>query len=148
LHREDYEPFALTDPARSYTRNLVATDHETYSLILMCWNPGRESAIHDHPSNGCWVRLLEGQVRERRYKLTEDGLACTRDQTLTEGILYIEDAEGYHKIGNPHPDQLAITLHLYSPPFETCRTWLTEGKSEALLTRPGYYSKYGQRVDE
>jgi hypothetical protein len=32
---------------------LIATDDETFTLLLLCWNPSKESPIHDHP----WVRL-------------------------------------------------------------------------------------------
>ena len=37
---------------------------------------------------------------------------------------------GYHKVGNPCNDQPAVTLHLYCPPFESCRTWLDHHHEE------------------
>ncbi len=45
----EWRKYAHFDPSRNYTRNLVATDDETFTLLLLCWNPGRESPIHDHP---------------------------------------------------------------------------------------------------
>jgi cysteine dioxygenase len=30
---------------------------------------------------------------------------------------------GLHKVGNP-TDSVSVTLHLYSPPFQSCRVWL------------------------
>lgn len=58
----------LFDPNQAYTRNLIATDHDSYTLLLLCWNPGRFSPIHNHPGDGCWMRLLQGQVQECRYQ--------------------------------------------------------------------------------
>ena len=50
LSREDiWRKYALFEPMKNYTRNLIATDDETYTLLLLCWNPDKESPIHDHP---------------------------------------------------------------------------------------------------
>ncbi len=40
LRREEWAPFAFWDPEKLYTRNLVATDGKTFTLLLLCWNPG------------------------------------------------------------------------------------------------------------
>jgi cysteine dioxygenase len=52
---------------------LIATDGATFSLMLLCWNPGKFSPIHDHPSDGCWLRVLEGAVQEVRYGMETEG---------------------------------------------------------------------------
>jgi hypothetical protein len=62
---------AILDPSVKYTRSLVATDDETFSLLLLCWNPDMESPIHDHPCDGCWVRVCNGVVKETRYEVDE-----------------------------------------------------------------------------
>ena len=36
---------------------------------------------------------------------------------------------GFHKVGNLSSDQRAVTLHLYSPPFKTCKIWLDPNKA-------------------
>jgi hypothetical protein len=41
LRREEWGPFAFWDPEKLYTRNLVATDGKTFTLLLLCWNPGK-----------------------------------------------------------------------------------------------------------
>ena len=35
----------------------------------------------------------------------------------------MSESLGLHKIGNPG-DEEAVTLHLYSPPYNSCRIWL------------------------
>jgi hypothetical protein len=45
----EWRKYALFDSSKHYTRNLIATDDETFTLLLLCWNPAKESPIHDHP---------------------------------------------------------------------------------------------------
>jgi cysteine dioxygenase len=160
LPPSEWDRYAVVDPTKSYTRNLVATDHQTYTLLVLVWTPGRASAIHDHPCDGCWMRVLSGSIRECRYApkgtLYGDGgdasaacLECIQDDVYQEGqVLHIEDCLGYHKVENPSFSKPAVTMHLYSPPFERCRVWLDE--TSATSSRSSwvqYDSEYGQRVD-
>ena len=58
------QPHAHFDPTRPYTRNLIHTDHSSYTLLLLCWNPGQSSPIHNHPCDACWMKVLQGAVQE------------------------------------------------------------------------------------
>lgn len=112
--------YSLFDSNKPYTRNLISTDHETYTLLLLCWNPEQESPIHDHPCDGCWLQVLHGDIRENRY---DRELNCVSEIDYREGELsYITDNVGYHKVANP-TQRPSVTLHLYAPPFETCQCW-------------------------
>ena len=73
-----WERYAFFDDKKNYTRNLVATDGKTFTLVLLCWSPGRESPIHDHPCDGCWLQILEGAIVESRYTkhIDSDELKC------------------------------------------------------------------------
>ncbi len=51
LHDEGLKKYALFDNMKNYTRNLIATDDETFTLLLLCWNADKESPIHDHVSS-------------------------------------------------------------------------------------------------
>lgn len=85
LRKEDWEPYAFFDPSKLYTRNLVSTDDETYTLILMCWNAGKSSPVHDHPCDGCWMQVCEGSVCETRYVKQDesDALQCVSEELYT-----------------------------------------------------------------
>mmetsp|Transcript_21514 Transcript_21514/g.30767 ORF Transcript_21514/g.30767 Transcript_21514/m.30767 type:complete len:148 (-) Transcript_21514:387-830(-) len=50
LTKDEWRKYAFFDGKKNYTRNLIATDDETFTLLLLCWNAGRESPIHDHVS--------------------------------------------------------------------------------------------------
>ena len=146
LDRCDWERYAHFDPLKPYTRNLVSTDGTTYTLLVLCWTG--ESPIHDHPCDGCWARVLQGSVRECRYKKVNDNdkLVCTLETVIEEGeVMFIEDSMGYHKIGCTDPARPSVTLHLYSPPFQSCKIFLNENRqpSEATVC---FYSINGEKV--
>jgi len=142
LPSDAWKKYSLFDRNKPYTRNLISTDHETYTLLLLCWNPEKESPIHDHPCDGCWLKVLEGGIREVRY---DQELNVTSEIDCHEGELsYITDNVGYHKVGNP-TQQPAVTLHLYAPPFETCQCWHSDeaDPSEPCEGKNINHSEYG-----
>jgi cysteine dioxygenase len=126
-----------------YTRNLIATDHKNYTLLLLCWNAGQESPVHDHPCDGCWLQVLQGDIREVRY---DRQLQCVSDETFREGALsYITDSDGYHKVGNPSKLP-SVSLHLYAPPFQKCLCWRTEDPEQSSESECSNFSEYGVKV--
>ena len=151
LEQKDWAPYAHFDPTRAYTRNLIYTDHETYTLLLLCWNAGAESKIHDHPCDGCWLQVLQGEVQECRYEYpTEEddtkSLKCIADERFQQGqVAFINDSIGLHKVGNPCPSVPAVTLHLYHPPFQDCKVWdSTANSSVSQSCCSGHFSEYGK----
>ncbi|KAF0696822.1 Aste57867_12484 [Aphanomyces stellatus] len=141
----DWARFAHFDPSRNYTRNLIATDNETYALMLLCWNKGKYSPIHDHPSDGCWVRHIQGTVHEVRYWNHGAHLEQTGEMLVSAGVAYMDDSLGLHKIGNPSDTEDAITLHLYAPPYEKCRLWLNPADATKSSTAVAtFYSEFGE----
>lgn len=156
LSHGEWERYAFFDANRNYTRNLIATDDERYMLLLLCWNPSRESPIHDHPCDGCWMQVCRGQVQECRYEYRQSSskaqtesrsLECIHDETYTEGQLaYIADSLGYHKVGNPNATAPAVTMHLYVPPIKSCKIWMSEdsGPSKSYCSN---HSEYGSLLE-
>ena len=113
ISKEELKPYCFIEEKKNYTRNLIATDNETFTLLLLCWNPGKYSPIHDHPCNGCWMRVCQGSVNEVRYRkknmskkeILHQGddevraFECTMDSTYSEGEqTFIDDNLGYHKV--------------------------------------------------
>lgn len=50
-----------------YTRNLVDAGNGKYNLMIVCWGEGHGSAIHDHAGTHCFMKMLQGELREIRY---------------------------------------------------------------------------------
>ncbi|GAB9465882.1 Cysteine dioxygenase [Globisporangium polare] len=145
---KELQQFAHFDASRNYTRNLISTDHETYALMLICWNRGKYSPIHDHPSDGCWVKVIQGFVHEVRYQRDGPQLVETASTVLTSGVTYMDDSLGLHKVGNPHAEVDAITMHLYSPPYEKCRVWFDPSDADkSSVAVSNYYTEFGQKVE-
>ncbi|ETV97889.1 hypothetical protein H310_09211 [Aphanomyces invadans] len=142
---DELKRYAHFDPSRNYTRNLIATDNQTYALMLLCWNKGKYSPIHDHPSDGCWVRHIQGTVHEVRYWNNGTSLEQTSETFVSEGVTYMDDSLGLHKIGNPSDTTDAITLHLYAPPYDKCRLWLNPADATKSSTAMStFYSEFGE----
>lgn len=159
LSKHEQEKYTFLDPNKKYTRNLIATDHETFTLLLLCWNPNKYSPIHDHPCDGCWMKVLHGSVNEKRYRNVShvvvggdhnqhhDRLVCTSDLYFTEGQdVFIKDSLGYHKIGN-HGNEASVTLHLYSPPISKCRLWMSERSTSSTQSYMCNFSEYGKMIN-
>ena len=128
LNKIEFSPTELSkyihfDSAIPYTRNLISTDHKNYTLLLLCWGAGRESKIHDHPCQGCFVRTISGSIAESIYTVNANKeIVFSRSNTYPAGLTsFMNDTIGLHKIGNPDPTQGAVSMHLYVPPYETCK---------------------------
>lgn len=141
--------FALYDENKLYTRNLVHRN-ESYALLILRWNPDKESPIHDHPCDGCWLKVLEGNIEETIYTKDDssDIISEVSHNRYEQGSLtFMHDNIGIHKIANPSRDEPAISLHLYSPPFKACKVWSrTLQASQYITPKVCYYSVGGVRV--
>jgi cysteine dioxygenase len=122
----EYAKYTFYDTVRPYTRNLLATDNTNYTLLMLCWSANNESKIHDHPCQGCFIRTIAGTIRESIYSVGEDQQIRLRKTTdYNVGLTsFMNDAMGLHKIGNPHLTEGAISLHLYLPPYKSCKVRL------------------------
>lgn len=91
--------YTYWDYEKAYTRNLAYTDHKHYTLLILCWNGGKESKIHDHPVDGCFVKTLRGCLKETRYRSIDEKITKTGVSFMNEGqIAWIDDSIGLHKV--------------------------------------------------
>ncbi|OAL68874.1 cysteine dioxygenase [Trichophyton violaceum] len=125
-NHEEWQRYALADESRAYARNLVDEGNGKSNLLILVWNPGKSSPIHDHANAHCVMKILHGSLKEHKYDWPEqdkinNGEACpltvTKETILRENeVAYMSDKLGLHKISNPDPNDFAISLHLYTPP--------------------------------
>ena len=130
---EELRPYIGFSPNK-YTRNLIDTGNGKYNLILLCWNMGTKSSIHDHSNSNCILKCLKGTLQEKRYESLstndaeqndqEQPMNCFSDQEIHAGVTTLmHDKIGLHSVGNPSSTQPAISLHLYMPPFSLCHCY-------------------------
>lgn len=110
---------------KDYTRNCISRT-EDYELILLCWEEAQDTPIHCHNGEECWVYLVEGQLREQRFKTEGEELIKTADVKMNEERLsYMNDELGYHSLHNVNNGR-SMTLHLYVAPIKACSVYNEE----------------------
>ena len=98
---------------KSYYNRIKLEEYSNnmFEFVLICWLPKQKSLIHNHPTNGCIMKILEGNIEETLYdnnmNITSINMYVTNDTT------YIDNNKGIHKI---NPLDKSVTLHIYSPP--------------------------------
>ena len=115
--------------AEHYTRNCIV-DSEKFELILICWDAGQATPIHDHGGEECWVKVIQGEFKETIYKENEAGAlhvvktAVSRPNEVT----YMKGFMGFHAFENVS-NKKSMSLHLYAKPIRKCRIFHTESKT-------------------
>jgi cysteine dioxygenase len=94
----------------------------TFELVLACWLPGQSSVIHDHGGSQGAMRILSGELQERRYRRQGRQLAVVAERRVRAQELLIERAETIHQVRNP-ATRPALSLHLYAPPLHTMNAY-------------------------
>ena len=105
---------------RCYARNTVLIN-EFIELVVICWEVGQASSIHDHGESLCLYLVTGGTMREEVFDRAvvegdEDPVpSIVRDWQRGETTL----AEGktIHRLTNPGSGGL-VTVHFYSPPLD------------------------------
>lgn len=171
----EWKKFAKFDRYR-YTRNLVDEGNGKFNLIILCWGEGHSSTIHDHADSHCFMKMLQGELTEVRYawptktdtdqnettnlyQTTNNGASddeveyngeelqeISRTNLELNGVCYINDNLGLHRVENPSNTDCAVSLHLYCPPFEFCSIFnkKTGKRTKCPVT---FWSKYGKRTN-
>ncbi len=117
-----------------YTRNLIYKD-ERFELMAICWDKGQVSKIHNHSQQMCWMTVPFGKLRGQNYKVVDEDKSqdfCKLEKTdrfdLAECLAAkVELEEPIHQILNlPEFDEPAVSVHIYSKPFDTCLCYCNE----------------------
>lgn len=123
--------------AGHYSRNLI---HKTplYELLALCWDKGQRAAIHNHSGQLCWMAVPMGRLHVQNFRLVKHDpakrfaeLAPTEKYEMGPGSpLAVEPGEPIHDVANlPEYGERAVSLHIYSRPFESCLVYDFEKKS-------------------
>jgi len=104
----------------SYTRNCIF-NCENFELILLCWEKGQITPIHDHDDKDCWVKVIRGQFEETIYKEDAAGELRKIKSTVSEvnAVSYMTCKMGCHSLENLSNER-SLTLHLYAKPIRKC----------------------------
>ncbi len=119
-----------------YTRNLIHRT-ELFELIAICWEIGQKSAIHNHCDQNCWMAVPYGKVQVLNFKLLrrDDSSGFCELEPSTHFMIEpdspqeVDPEEPIHQVVNAAPfGSRAVTLHVYSYPYETCEIYDLKAK--------------------
>lgn len=106
-----------------YTRVILSEySNNDFEFVLICWNENQLSPIHDHPNNGCLLKVLQGSLIEDIYVKHDMGqyLYVTTRTSIAGSVSYMEKDVVIHRIINNNKNleesSQSVSLHIYSPP--------------------------------
>jgi hypothetical protein len=135
MRRHPVEPSSLEPylyfSSDHYTRNLI---HRTnlYELLAICWESGQKSAIHNHRDQRCWMAAPYGRLQVLNFKLVRKDASKGYCELEPDSHFLldpdnpgaVDPDEPIHQVLNPASfGGRAVTLHIYSRPFDTCEIY-------------------------
>ncbi|MBI4752055.1 MAG: cysteine dioxygenase family protein [Acidobacteria bacterium] len=124
----------VTFSRQKYTRNLFFRN-EDFEILIMCWEPGQGTLIHDHDGSFTVDKIYSGSlhcIEYQRIHPDSSNLEETRTTQLTPGDVMVSSSEDIHRVANISDQTPAVSIHLYAPPLkrmncfnlETGTTWI------------------------
>ncbi len=135
-----------------YTRNLIYKDAR-FELMALCWEKGQQSKIHNHAGQMCWMTVPVGSLCGQNFsveQIDEQKGFCKLKETdafnLSDCLTAkVELEEPIHQILNlPEFDARAVSLHIYSKPFDRCLSYCRETHRFAEV--PLFYASVGGKL--
>jgi cysteine dioxygenase len=117
-----------------YTRNLIDRT-ALYELMAICWEVGQASSVHNHRDQNCWMAVPMGRLQVENFHVLHEDLQGGRcrlkpSNTVEMNISHpcaVDPAAPVHRVLNPREfNQRAVSLHVYSRPFDTCVVYSPE----------------------
>jgi cysteine dioxygenase len=142
----------LTWDRQHYTRNLIDKT-PLYELLAICWEVGQASSIHNHRDQNCWMAVPIGRLLVENFHVIRQDMAagtCTIGPTDTVEMnaghpCAVDPLEPVHRVFNPREfAQRAVSLHVYSRPFDTCVVYSAEQGTCGEI-KLHYTTEYGKR---
>lgn len=122
----NFSELAEYDPA-VYKRKLLYSD-DFIDIFLIGWAQKQGSKIHDHPENGCLMRVLNNELCEETYVKNQEKLEKLSFKRLVQGETgHIKKCTVLHRIFN-ESEEKSLSLHVYSPPNYKTKYYDDTGK--------------------
>src|SRR5882672_3191367 len=124
----------LTWDRQHYTRNLIDKT-SLYELVAICWEVGQASSVHNHRDQNCWMAVPVGRLQVENFHVVHQDVSagvCELETTDTVEMnishpCAVDPLEPVHRVVNPRAfGQRAVSLHVYSRPFDTCVVYSAE----------------------
>ena len=146
---DSLQPYLHFQPTH-YTRNLIYKC-PLFELLAICWDVGQVSAIHNHQGQNCWMAVPIGRLAVQNYELLAMDESGFCELKPAERLVmdpshpsFVDNERPIHAVLNlPEYADRAVSLHVYSRPYDRCLVYSPEQKSYREV--PLFYdSEYGQ----
>jgi cysteine dioxygenase len=124
----------LTWDRQHDTRNLIDKT-DLYELIAVYWEAGQASSVHNHRDQNCWMAAPTGTLLVENFHVEFQDIETGKCRLMASNTVELTSAnpcavdprEPVHRVVNPREaNQRAVTLHVYSRPFDTCVVYSAE----------------------
>jgi cysteine dioxygenase len=152
LSPESLAPY-LTWDRQHYTRNLIDKT-ALYELLAICWEVGQASSVHNHRDQNCWMAVPIGRLLVENFHVVRQDIAKGKStieptETVEMNVSHpcaVDPLEPVHRVFNPREfNQRAVSLHVYSRPFDTCVVYSAEQGTCGEIELH-YTTEYGKPV--
>ena len=135
----------------NYTRNLIFKN-SVFECMTICWEIGQASRVHNHRDQNCWMSAPIGRLRVQNFRVRDRDAALGTCHILPTDIYdmdavhpaYVNPLEPVHQVLNlPEFKQRAVSIHVYSKPFEICEVYQREKGTYADVSLH-YTSEFGK----
>ena len=110
---EDLLPYADFDhPKEDGYGRQIAVAGKHYEIMVMSWNPGDFSAIHDHGYTTWGAVQVFGHVMHHTFAIKQDRFAITRKEIIADGTIIKVNHPLIHQMGNV-TSKPYLTMHVY-----------------------------------
>jgi predicted metal-dependent enzyme (double-stranded beta helix superfamily) len=149
IHSDSLKKFCFFSKG-NYTRNLIFKNG-IFECMAICWEVGQASRVHNHRDQNCWMSAPIGKLRVQNFHVADKnaGLGtCHLEPTDIYDMdpthpAYVNPLEPVHQVLNlPEFNQRAVSVHIYSKPFDTCEIYQRERGTYSDVPLH-YTSQYG-----
>ncbi|MFT6167720.1 MAG: cysteine dioxygenase [Vicingaceae bacterium] len=123
-----------------YSRNCLIKTND-FELLLICYEKGQETPIHDFDSNQAWIHTLQGSLIEERFRVSENGnkLEQLSSMTISPNDYSFMSKVGIHRYKNVY-EARTVSLNLYCKPIEHWTEY--DNNAKAKEVKVGYDAVY------
>jgi cysteine dioxygenase len=101
-----------------------------YEVYLICWLAGQETPVHDHPEEGCLMRVVSGKLVEDTYHASNG----VKIQATTLGPMMHTFRHGKNIVHRIRALEDSVSLHVYLPPGYVAATYdIGEGSNSGSI---------------
>lgn len=134
--------------SQGYQRRLLCRTSR-FEMLILCWQPGQSSTIHDHADSLNVTRVYQGILTSRTFQQS-CGTGRCRFQQVSEKQLHRNelatvDRHEIHQLANLSDHNL-VTLHVYARPLQTIQVYCPQsGAVEQVPVRFALDQEFAER---